>query len=203
MKYLFTYILAIISSKKMKIKQVKKIIWTYTKIDGHPNYYENDVRSSVRWGQFAIRMVLFFDVYTSQIKNNVMKLMINCIIHIKHHRNGWRNLIRCRTLRQYPGQLQQQTTIQPSPFLTRYIGTYPFNTLATGTLVMVTDVFFGMMSESFLYTAIETYFCVIRHSSLNKKVWMLKAIDFQCIIVHWWKAVDSFANLGLTFLHVK
>ena len=85
--------------------------------------------------------------------------------------------------RQYPGRLQQQTTIQPSP-LTHYICTYPFNTLATGTLVMVTDVFFGMMSESFLYTAIETYFCVIRHSSLNKKVWMLKAIDFQCIIVH-------------------
>ena len=49
---------------------------------------------------------------------------------------------------------------------------------------MVTDVFFGMMSESFLYTAIETYFSVIRHSSLNKKVWMLKAIDFQCIIRH-------------------
>ena len=49
---------------------------------------------------------------------------------------------------------------------------------------MVTDVFFGMMSESFLYTAIETYDCVIRHSSLNKEVWMLKAIDFQCIIVH-------------------
>ena len=196
MKYLFTYILAIISSTKMKIKQVNQSSEHIQKL------LVTLITMKMMFFLSAICMVLFFVLYTSQIKNNVMKLMINCIIHIKHHRNGWRNLIRCRTLRQYPGQLQQQTTIQPSP-LTRYICTYPFNTIATGTLEMVTDVFFGMMSESFLYTTIETYFCVIRHSSLNKKVWMLKAIDFQCIIVHWWKAVDSFANLGLTFLHVK
>ena len=82
MKYLFTYILAIISSTKMKIKQVNQSSEHIQKL------LVTLITMKMMFVLRAIRIVLFFNVYTSQIKNNVMKLMINCIIHVKHHKNG-------------------------------------------------------------------------------------------------------------------
>ena len=82
MKYLFTYILAIISSTKMKIKQVNQSSEHIQKL------LVTLITMKMMFFLSAICMVLFFVLYTSQIKNNVMKQMINCIIHIKHHRNG-------------------------------------------------------------------------------------------------------------------
>ena len=55
---------------------------------------------------------------------------------------------------------QRKSTTKKSARITFYFAqftkcTHPLNTLATGTLVTVTDVFLGTMSESFLKTAKE------------------------------------------------